>query len=112
MWVSTTLYRRGCLSTKKLWSEYEKDPNVVPGTLKSLSHLKNSIIPLMVSQNKLTRGQAIDRPEFKRAGWQVVPKSAFKNVDPEILSKLDPLPELDRTDYKEYLQMHGLKIDV
>ena len=57
----------------------------------------------MQARGQLARSRSEDRPEFKNSGWKLVPQRAFKNTEPEILAKLDPLPELARKDYKEYL---------
>lgn len=50
----------------------------------------------MESQNKIKRGRALDLPEFKRGGWILIPHKAFKRTDPEILSKMNPLPPINR----------------
>ena len=41
-------------------------------------------------------------------GWQLVPHKAFKRVDPVILAQLKPLPEVNRKDYREYLQNNDI----
>ena len=50
-------------------------------------------------------------PEYKYAGWKIVPNRAFRKVDPEILAQMDPLPKINRQDYKEYLRKHGIPYD-
>jgi hypothetical protein len=37
-----------------------------------------------------------------------MPQKAFARTDPEILSKLDPMPALNREDYKEYLRKENI----
>jgi hypothetical protein len=49
---------------------------------------------------KVNKCTAIDMPQYKRAGWGLVPHKAFKNVDPFIIAEMKPLPELNREDYK------------
>ena len=43
-------------------------------------------------------------PNYRNSGWEVVPHKAFKNTAPEILAEMDPLPEINRDDYKQYLR--------
>lgn len=47
-------------------------------------------------------------PTFKRGGWQVVPHKAFKNVAPDVLANMTPMPVLQREDYKEFLRNNGI----
>ena len=35
-------------------------------------------------------------PEFNRAGWELVPHRAFKNIAPDVLANLQPLPTVNR----------------
>ena len=57
----------------------------------------------MESQGKIVRDRAPERHQFKKSGWRLVPTKAFKNVDPQILAMLRPLPILNRQDYMDYL---------
>ena len=45
----------------------------------------------------------------KNWGYQVVPDKAFKKVDPTILVKMTPIPELNRRDYNEYLKNNDIE---
>ena len=49
------------------------------------------------------RDRALDMPQFKRAGWKLNPTVAFRNTEPSIIMKLDPIPQLDRKDLREYI---------
>jgi hypothetical protein len=50
-------------------------------------------------------------PLYNKAGWQVVPNRAFKNVAPDVLAEIDPLPALAREDYKDYLRRSNIPYD-
>ena len=42
-------------------------------------------------------------PKYKYSGWLVDPETAFKNTDPKIIIKMNPMPETGRADIKEYI---------
>jgi hypothetical protein len=42
----------------------------------------------MEIQGKISRSKAIDLPQFNKAGWEVVPHKAFKNVAPDVLANM------------------------
>lgn len=65
----------------------------------------------MLTQGKINKGKAIDMPMYNRAGWVIVPNRAFKNVAPEVLSQIEPLPAISRDDYKEYLRKNNIPYD-
>ena len=65
---------------------------------------KSIILPQMYKMGKIERARAQDLPEFKKAGWKVVPHKAFKNVAPQLVMKMDPVPDLNRKDFKEYVE--------
>lgn len=104
LWVSKLLQTKGPMSSKKIWEEFLKDPTVSKDIIKSRSFLKERILYTMMMQGKIVRGKAIDMPQFNNAGWKVVPQKAFKNVTLDIVSQLDPLPVMQRKDYKDYLR--------
>lgn len=54
------------------------------------------------------KGKAIDMPNFNNAGWKIVPHKAFRNVAPDILANIQPLPAVNREDYKEYLKNNSI----
>ena len=54
----------------------------------------------MYMQGKIVKGKAIDMPNFNNGGWQIIPHKAFRNVAPDILANLQPLPSVNREDYK------------
>ena len=62
----------------------------------SKSFMKNKILYQMEAQGKIVRDKAIDMPEYKKAGWKVLPAKAFKNVAPSVIMKMDPIPQLNR----------------
>ena len=59
-------------------------------------------------QGKIERGRSVDTPQFKNSGWKIIPHKAFKNVSPEVLVQMDPLPVVNRQDYKEYLRNNNI----
>ena len=65
----------------------------------------------MLEQGFIKKVRAVDIPQYKNSGWQIVPHRAFKNIDPAILAGLDPLPVLDRPDYKQYLDDNNIPYD-
>ena len=58
----------------------------------------------MEKQGKIVRDKALDLPEYKKAGWKVIQQKAFKNVAPQIIMQLDPIPQLERQDVREYIE--------
>ena len=58
----------------------------------------------MEKQGKIVRDKALDLPEYKKAGWKVLQQKAFKNVAPYIIMQLDPIPQLERQDVREYIE--------
>ena len=104
LWVSTTLHHRGALSASRIWEEYVRDNEVAPDTLKSKSYLKRRLLPQMAKAGKIERARAGDMPEYKLAGWKVVPRTAFRNTAPHLLMAMDPVPDLERKDLKAYIQ--------
>ena len=62
----------------------------------------------MLSQGFIVKCRADDIPNFRNSGWRVVPHRAFKRTAPEVLAKMDPLPQIDREDYKEYLRQENI----
>ena len=50
-------------------------------------------------------------PQYNKAGWVIVPHKAFKNVAPDVLATIQPMPALNREDYKEYLRNTGIPFD-
>jgi len=62
----------------------------------------------MLAQGKIERTRAADIPQFKHSGWKLVPHKAFERVDPQVLAKMQPLPQIKREDYKEYLRQNNI----
>lgn len=58
----------------------------------------------MLLAGKIRKARAYDIPEFATSGWKIIPSKAFSRTSPEELAKLDPLPEINRKDYKEFLE--------
>ena len=50
----------------------------------------------MLIQRKLIRVSAPEFSNFRRSGWMVYRPRAFKNVAPEVLAKMDPIPKMRR----------------
>ena len=50
----------------------------------------------MEMQGKIIKGKAIDMPQFNRSGWQLIPHKAFRNVAPDVLANMQPLPEIEK----------------
>ena len=104
LWVAKLLHLRGCISSTKIWEEYQKDNELEDTTMiRSKTFLKREVLHNMLMMNKIEKGPAQDIQGNKRAGWMLVPHKAFKNVDPVILAQMKPLPSINRKDYKEYL---------
>ena len=112
LWVSQLLHLRGSISSHKIWDEYVKDTTLENrDMIRSKSHLKTKILPLMHTQGKIMKAPAQDLRANKKHGWAVVPNKAFKKVDPVILAQMKPLPILQRHDYKEYLRNNDIEHD-
>ena len=58
----------------------------------------------MEKQGKIVRDKALDMPEYRKSGWKVQQQKAFKNVAPSIIMQLDPIPQLDRQDVRDYIE--------
>lgn len=63
-----------------------KDTSVDKDLIKSKHFLKERILNNMWVQGKIVKGKALDIPQFSKAGWELVPNKAFKNVTPEVLA--------------------------
>lgn len=111
LWVSKLLHQRGPLSSTKIWEEFIKDSSVEKDLIKSKHFLKDRILHQMHAQGKLVKGKAIDMPRFNHGGWELVPHKAFKNVAPDILVNLQPLPAVNREDYKTYLRDNNIPFE-
>ena len=103
LWVSTLLHEKGSLSSNRIWEEFLRDQDETKPEIPSKSFLKGRILHQMEAQGKIKRDRALDMPKFKRAGWKVNPAKAFKNTEPSIIMKLDPIPQLNRQDLREYI---------
>ena len=108
LWVAKLLHQRGVLSSKKIWEEFVKDETADKDLIKSKNFLKERVLAQMEIQGKLVKGKALDMPHYNRAGWELVPHKAFKNTAPDILATLQPLPQVNRQDYKEYLRSSSI----
>jgi hypothetical protein len=69
LWVSKLLHQKGCISTSKIWEEYQKDLTVDRKLIKSKNYLKERILHQMELQGKIEKSRAIDVPQFKVSGW-------------------------------------------
>ena len=74
----------------------------------SKTFLKERVLHNMLAMRKVSRCKAPDMPQYKKAGWGLNPVKAFKNVDADILSKMDPLPEIPRKDYIKHLNRNNI----
>ena len=92
------------MSSNRIWEEFLRDQTTPKTLIPSKSFLKARILHQMEAQGKIKRDRAADMPKFKRAGWKVNPTKAFRNTEPSIVMKLDPIPQLDRKDLREYIQ--------
>ena len=104
LWVSTLLHEKGALSTNRIYEEFLRDKETPNRMIPSKTFLKNRILHQMLSEGKIKKDRALDMPEYKRGGWTVIPTKAFKNTAPEIIMKLDPIPQLERQDLREYIE--------
>lgn len=111
LWVSRLLHEQGPISTNKIWDEFLKDHTVSKDLIKSKTYLKDRIIATMHQQGKIMQAAPKDMPRLKKAGWQLVPHIAFKNVAPEVLAEISPLPALNNEKYKEYLRNNQIPYD-
>ncbi|CDW84497.1 UNKNOWN [Stylonychia lemnae] len=111
LWVSKLLHEKGVLSSNRIWEEYLKDQSVEKDLIKSKSYLKNKILYQMHLQGKIDQGKAIDMTQYNKSGWALNTKVAFKNIAPDILAQIEPLPVVTRKDYKEYLRNNNIPYD-
>ena len=111
LWVSKLLHQRGPLSTNKIWEEFIKDSTVEKDLIKSKSFLKERILHQMMMQGKIARGKAVDLPQYNKAGWALVPNHAFRNTAPDVLANMQPIPAINRYDYKEFLRNNNIPFD-
>ena len=116
LWVTQVLYKKGCITTNGIWDEYVRDfsekydhkGNANPNLINSKSSLKDRVLKTMETQGKIERKRAVDQPKWKKGGWQLVPSVALKNVDPSILATLEPLPQMVRQDYRDFLRRNNI----
>ena len=99
-----------------LWDEYTRDNSsklsstgtAEPDLIKSKHFLKERVLATMLSQGKIERTRAADIQQYKNSGWKLVTHKAFHRVDPSLLAKMQPLPQIKREDYKEYLRQNNI----
>ena len=108
LYVSRLIYKSGQVSTAKIWDEIQRDTSIDREMFSSKTFLKNRVLHVMEKQGKIKKARAIDMPKYKHGGWKLNESRAFRNVSPDILSQLDPIPKLDRDDYKEYLRVNNI----
>jgi hypothetical protein len=60
----------------------------------------------MINYGKLVRGRAVDKPEYKKSGFEVVVHKAYKDKLPYTIADLNPLPILFRKDYISHLFLY------
>jgi len=90
LYVSSLLNKKGPLTSKQMWLEYQRDQQAKErDMLPSISYLKKKIIASMLDQGKLERA-GYSRVKEKFFGYKLVPQKAFKNVHPEIVANLTP----------------------
>ena len=66
--------------------------------------MKSEILHQMHKLGKIERTRARDMPEYKKGGWELNEKKAFKSVAPTYLIKLDPIPLVNtRKDLQKYI---------
>ena len=104
LWVSTLLHEKGAMSTNRIYEEFLRDKETSNRMIPSKTFLKDRILHQMLQEGKIKKDRALDMPEYKRGGWSVNPTRAFKNTAPEIIMKLDPIPQLERQDLREYIE--------
>ncbi len=94
LYVSILLNRKGPLTAKQIWREYQKDEDAKAKDLfSSLTYLKQTILNKMREQNKIeSAGYSRITKQFH--GYKLNPKTAFGNVSPDIISTLEPMPDL------------------
>jgi len=95
-----TVYSNKCLSFRNLYTklpaiEFEEE-------LKSKTKLKD-YLALKIKEGGLVKDRAPDFPQYKKSGYAVDLKTAYKNKYPYTLMSLDPLPALERDDYIYHL---------
>lgn len=78
----------------------EQDKAMIP----SKTFLKEKVLYNMHKQAKIKKCRAIDMPEYSKGGWALQQQKAFKNVCPQILSEMKPIPNINRLDFKEYMR--------
>ena len=105
LWISQLLWKRGSISSNKIWEEYQKDTSIDNREMiKSKTHLKQKLLKEMERQKKIRKGPALDFTRSNsKAGWELNGKKAFRNVHPEIFVQLRPKPTWQRNDVQKYL---------
>ena len=111
LYISMLLHQQGCISTNKIWAIYSNDPKASKNLFASKSFMRSKVLHLMECQGKVIKAKADDLPMYKHAGWKLVPNRAFRNTAPWILAKMDPLPQLQREDYKKYLRENNIPFE-
>jgi len=94
LYVSILLNRKGPLTAKQIWREYQKDDEAkAKKLLPSLTYLKQTILSKMKEQGKISSA-GYSRITKQFYGYKLNPQIAFKNVSPDIISTLEPKPDL------------------
>ena len=103
--ILQTIYNGKCLSLKNLWlnlpkEEFRENSNFSKNQLR-----ENYLIPLE-EKGQLIRDRAPDIPKFKKSGYKVDLKKAYKERLPYTMMGLNPLPPFERIDYVIHLFLY------
>lgn len=96
LYVSMLLNRKGPLTAKQIWHEYQKDEKAKQeNNIRSLTYLKQTILKHMKSSEKIKPG-GYSKVRDCFVGFLLNPENAFKNTHPDILANLNPKPNIKR----------------
>jgi hypothetical protein len=65
--------------------------------------LQTKLIDDWLLTGAVKKGRAVDKPEIKSSGYEVIVEKAFKHKLPYTIASLNPLPVLKREDYIAHL---------
>jgi hypothetical protein len=105
--IYQTIYNNNkCITLANLWHKLPDKDILFMGEINSPYELKTKILKPLEKKGQIIRGRAPERPEFKKSGYVVDVKRAYREKFPYTMANLDPFPVWLRRDYVFHLLIY------
>eukprot|EP01017_Pseudomicrothorax_dubius_P027320 TRINITY_DN3130_c0_g1_i1.p1 TRINITY_DN3130_c0_g1~~TRINITY_DN3130_c0_g1_i1.p1 ORF type:complete len:186 (+),score=58.64 TRINITY_DN3130_c0_g1_i1:113-670(+) len=93
LYISTVLNKKGPMTIDELWQNYVfEKPRLKEHPFRSKTYMKTVVVASMLRSGKIIPAGYNKKEGFY--GFKLVPEIAFKNVDPSVLEKIEPRPDI------------------